>query len=88
VLYLSQADGEPMQAQMKAVMLPPASPTHETYEKMLARREQLETAIRRYFEENGIAARWPFRRRGYLRRRSEKRPRSISLARRYLWPPR
>jgi len=52
---LAQAS-EGIQAQMKAVMLPPARPTRETYETMLAQREQLKIAIRRYYEENGIAA--------------------------------
>lgn len=52
---LAQAS-EGMQAQMKATLLPPARPTRETYEKTLAESEQLKTAIRRYFAENGIAA--------------------------------
>jgi indoleacetamide hydrolase len=52
---LAQAS-EGTQAQMKRLVLPPARPTRETYEKMLAQREQLKTTILRYFEENGIAA--------------------------------
>jgi indoleacetamide hydrolase len=52
---LAQAS-EGMQAFMKAVALPPARPTRETYETVLAQREQLKTAIRIYFEEHGITA--------------------------------
>jgi Asp-tRNA(Asn)/Glu-tRNA(Gln) amidotransferase A subunit family amidase len=52
---LAQA-GENMQAAMKAAVMPPARPAREDYETMLAQRERLKTAIRRYFEEHGIAA--------------------------------
>jgi mandelamide amidase len=52
---LAQAS-EAMQAQMKAVVLPPARPTRETYEMVLAQRERLKAAIRMYFEEHGLAA--------------------------------
>jgi mandelamide amidase len=52
---LAQA-GENMQAAMKAAVMPPARPAREVYETMLAQRERLKTAIRRYFEEHGIAA--------------------------------
>jgi mandelamide amidase len=51
----AQASG-PMQAFLKAVALPPARPTRETYETTLAQREQLKIALRHYFEEHGIAA--------------------------------
>jgi hypothetical protein len=45
-----------MQAQMKAVALPPARPTRETYEMVLVQRERLKAAIRLYFEEHGLGA--------------------------------
>lgn len=45
-----------MQAQIKAVALPPARPSRETYERALAQREQLKIALRRYFDEHSLAA--------------------------------
>ncbi len=52
---LEQA-GQNMQAALKAAVMPPGRPTREAYETMLGQRERLKTAIRRYFEENGILA--------------------------------
>jgi mandelamide amidase len=52
---LAQAS-EGMQEGMKAFVLPPGRPARETYEMMLAQREQLKMAIRRHFEEYGLAA--------------------------------
>ncbi len=48
--------GQNMQAALKAAAMPPGRPTREAYEAMLGQRERLKTAIRRYFEENGILA--------------------------------
>jgi indoleacetamide hydrolase len=52
---LAQAS-DAMQANLKAVSLPPARPSPETHEMMLAQREALIAAIHRYFEEHGIVA--------------------------------
>jgi indoleacetamide hydrolase len=48
--------GQNMQAALKAAAMPPGRPTREAYETMLGERERVKTAIRRYFEENGILA--------------------------------
>ena len=50
---LEQA-GQSMQAVLRAAVMPPGRPTREAYEAMLEQRERLKSAIRRYFEENGI----------------------------------
>jgi mandelamide amidase len=47
---------EGMQAVMQALVLPPERPARETYEAMLAQREQLKMAIRGYFEEHRFVA--------------------------------
>jgi mandelamide amidase len=47
---------EGMQTVMNALVLPPGHPTRETYEMMLAQREQLKMAVRRYFEKLGLVA--------------------------------
>jgi mandelamide amidase len=52
---LGQAS-EGLQGVMKAFALPPNRPAKEAYDAMLLKRDQLKEAIRRYFDEQGVAA--------------------------------
>ena len=47
---------EGIQAQFKAIALPPNRPTRDAYQSALTQRQRIREEIRRYYEQHGIAA--------------------------------